>query len=364
MSFLEEISKEISANLYNDYDDNWDYSRFGSNNLKKRGRLTEKIRYILNKRGYYHMTEIQTWIVNSFQIGKFEYLFNHLEFGDDKRLLLKVLAYRILGYKKVKLPLNSPEHWDRLKGLDVLVDKSDFINPGFMHLSLYKLNLERINYPIQFYFTTEGILTDFIIKQYEYNHKGKIIKAEKGDIVIDGGGCWGDTALYFANEVGSRGRVFSFEFIPRNIEIFERNVLLNQLLAENIELIKHPLWKDSSTKLYFKDNGPGSVVSDEPSDDLQGTCYTLSIDELVKMKDLQRVDFIKMDIEGAETNALKGAHETIRKFKPKLAIALYHSADDFESIPSLVREMDSGYKFYFSHCSIHAEESMLFAEIR
>lgn len=62
----------------------------------------------------------------------------------------------------------------------------------------------------------------FIQKQYEYfTDINDSIKTEKGDVVIDAGGCWGDTALYFAHEAGNDGKVFSFEFIPKNLEVFK-----------------------------------------------------------------------------------------------------------------------------------------------
>ncbi len=363
MSFIEEAKKEIFSNLYNNYKDNWDYTRFGINEPGNKVGIRPKIQKLLNKRGYYHMTTIQGLISNSLQVNKLEYLYNNLVSENDKKLLLQVLAYKILGYKKVKLPLNTPDYWAQLKSLEELSDKSDSLNPHFLHISLNRMNLSKINFPIQFYFTPGGILTDFVIKQYEYNKNGTVIKAENGDYVIDGGGCWGDTALYFANEVGNDGRVFSFEFIPNNINIFEKNISLNEQLGKRIGLIKNPLWKDSTTKIYFKDFGPGSKVSMVPSNDLDGESYTVNIDEVVRLQGLNRIDFIKMDIEGAEMNALKGAIETIKRFKPKLAIALYHSADDFERIPQLIKEIVPEYQFYFSHCSIHEEESILFAKV-
>jgi hypothetical protein len=75
------------------------------------------------------------------------------------------------------------------------------------------------------------------------------------------------------------------------------------------------------------------------------------------------VDFIKMDIEGAEPYALKGAINTIKKFKPKLAIAIYHSLSDFVQIPKFIDDLGLGYKLHLSHCSIHEEETILFAAI-
>ena len=281
---------------------------------------------------------------------------------NDRRLLLQVLAFRILGYKKVKLPLNTPDYWKKIEEIELLTDRSDFIDPRFLNTILYKFDLKKINYPIEIYFSTIGIMIDFIIKQYEYNKNGTLIKAEKGDIVIDGGGCWGDTALYFANEVGSEGKVFSFEFIPKNISIFEKNVSLNLELKKSIELIRCPLWSDSTTKVFYKDDGPASNISMETIVDQDGECDTVSIDEMVKQRDIKKIDFIKMDIEGAELSALKGAAETIKTFRPKLAIALYHNAKDFESIPKFIKEIIPNYRFYFSHSTIYGEESMLFAK--
>jgi FkbM family methyltransferase len=206
-------------------------------------------------------------------------------------------------------------------------------------------------------------MIDFIIKQYEYNKNGKVIKAEEGDTVIDAGGCWGDTALFFSNEVGPSGKVYTFEFIPNNVRIMKKNFSLNKELERNIEIVQKPLWHDSDTKIYYKDFGPGSEVRLEPFEGMEGECETTNIDALVSSNKIETVDFIKMDIEGAETNALKGAAETIKRFKPKLAITLYHSIDDFERIPKLIKEMVPQYKFYFSHCTIYSEESLLFAEV-
>ena len=70
-----------------------------------------------------------------------------------------------------------------------------------------------------------------------------------------------------------------------------------------------------------------------------------------------------MDIEGAELLALNGAIETIKKFKPKLAIAIYHSMSDFISIPKWIDDLNLGYKLYLDHYTIHTEETILYAII-
>jgi hypothetical protein len=88
-----------------------------------------------------------------------------------------------------------------------------------------------------------------------------------------------------------------------------------------------------------------------------------SIDALVAEQGMERVDYIKMDIEGAEPNALRGAEQTLRKYKPNLAIAIYHSLSDFVKIPEYLSSLGLGYKFYLGHFTIHEEETILYATI-
>jgi len=90
---------------------------------------------------------------------------------------------------------------------------------------------------------------------------------------------------------------------------------------------------------------------------------TISIDDLVKVKNLPRVDIIKMDIEGAELSALKGAEQTLRAFRPRLAISLYHNESDLIEIPEFMNSLNLGYEFFLDHFSIHNEETVLFARV-
>lgn len=365
-NLITQVMAELLASANNDYKDNYDYNRFGKLDLPQakrnvKGMIVKK----LNDRGFFNDYSIQNLskqIKNSvYPFSDFFYLYELLADEYSKELLGKLIAYHILGHTKVKLPLSTNEFWHNQELIEANQSKNDFISIESMNIKLPLTNLEFLNVPLKMYYSSLGVNIDFIIKQYEFNRGGIIIKAEPGDVVIDGGGCFGDTALYFAQLVGEKGQVKSFEFIPQNIEIFEKNLELNPKVAPVVEIVKNPMWDISDKEVFYQDKGPSSRVSLEHFEGYTGKTSTLSIDNFVDRTQLGKVDFIKMDIEGAETNALLGAVNTIKKFRPKLAIALYHSTKDFESIPKFINELNLGYKFYLLHATIYGEETMLFA---
>jgi UDP-3-O-acyl-N-acetylglucosamine deacetylase len=75
-----------------------------------------------------------------------------------------------------------------------------------------------------------------------------------------------------------------------------------------------------------------------------------TIDRIVAELNLPRVDFIKMDIEGAEIPALRGAHATLERYKPRLAIAAEHKPDDQYTIPAAVRGARADYQMECGPC--------------
>lgn len=73
------------------------------------------------------------------------------------------------------------------------------------------------------------------------------------------------------------------------------------------------------------------------------------------------VTFIKMDIEGSELEAIRGARHIISTLSPKLAISLYHKLDDFEKIPALIIDINPNYTFYIRHHSLSDCDTVLYA---
>ena len=72
------------------------------------------------------------------------------------------------------------------------------------------------------------------------------------------------------------------------------------------------------------------------------------------------VTFIKLDIEGAEIDALKGAKESIKKWKPRLAICIYHKPEDPIEIPLYIHGLVPEYRMYIRHYSTCKAETVLY----
>ncbi len=367
--FMMQLAGEMVSAVNNNYEDNYDHYRFGKlPEVKKKGSLKHAVISFLNKKGYYHDSssyDLGKKIKNiNYPLTDFIYLYNILTDQASKDLLVKIVAYRLLGHKKVKLPLNTAAFWQNMELIESKQSKDDFVDISFMNARLPLTDLQFLGVPLKIYYSSLGINTNFIIKQYEFHRQAVNIEVVPGDVVIDGGGCFGDTALYFANKTGAAGAVHVFEFIPDNIKIFRKNVSINKELESTIHLVPNPMWSESGKDVFYLSDGPGSKVDMEEFKGYTGQTKTLSIDDYCEESKLDKVDFIKMDIEGAEIKALEGARKTITAYKPKLAIALYHSTEDFDRIPRFIHELELGYCFYLSHATIYGEETVLFAVAR
>jgi FkbM family methyltransferase len=366
MNFEKKLHIIIRKNYFNNFGiDNFDEDRFGNfitEKIDKKTIIKNKIKKYFDPRVKNDIKRIIYLIQN--YLPKIELLFKHLD-KKSQDIFISVVAYRLMGYKKIKLSRNNNEYWDGLKKVDTLISGNETYDPKFMHFILKKYDLNGIKIPLNLFFSRSGILIDFILEQYALKNDNKyLIAAESDDIVLDIGGCYGDTALYFAHKVGENGKVYSFEFIPQNIHLHKLNQSFNPDHQKRIEIVENPVFDKSGTNIYFKDFGPGSKIEFEPFIEQTGSTSTISIDDFVKLKDLKRVDFIKMDIEGAESFALAGGIETIKKFKPKLAIAIYHSWDDLVNIPMWIKNLNLGYEIFIDHFTIHSEETVVFAKIK
>lgn len=289
----------------------------------------------------------------------YSYLHELLEDDESRLVLIEVVSLRLMGSDKFKLSLENAEYQNFFELLEKCKSEETPLKLSSINWSLNRYDFDFHDDQVSLYYTGFGVVTTFFVEQYALRRVD--FRVQDDDVILDCGGCWGDTAIYFA-KAAKNTRVYSFEFVPSNIDLFYKNIHLNNL--DNVELVAHPVGQCSNERFYVLDKGPASTVStDRPTEDAVQV-ETLCIDDFCSQRDGLTVNFIKMDIEGAEISALKGAIGTIRKFKPRLAIALYHNAIDFMEIPRFIHELNLGYEFHLGHFTPTSYETVLFAQIR
>ena len=173
---------------------------------------------------------------------------------------------------------------------------------------------------------------------YEYK---SLISNENLDVIFDIGGFIGDTASVFAYK-NKRAKVYVFE---PSIEGFNQiSIMKNEF--HNIIPVQKGVW-DTNTLVEFKEEADNLISARIGEGNRKIECITL--DTFVEQNKLNKIDFIKMDIEGAELKALEGAKEAIRQYKPDLAICIYHSPTDLWKIPLWIKNNFPEYDIYVDH---------------
>ena len=177
-----------------------------------------------------------------------------------------------------------------------------------------------------------------------------VMALDEHEVMIDGGAYDGDTVRDFAAKCGGHfDHVHSFEIDPRNAEAF----LAGTVDIPRVSLHRVGLW-----------DAPGEMGLEPRADN----CSRLNAKAELKVPlatldslGLGRVSLFKLDIEGAEVEALRGACRTIEEYKPKLALSIYHKADDFATILPMVRAMRPDYRFRLRHYSSLIFDTVLYA---
>jgi FkbM family methyltransferase len=185
-------------------------------------------------------------------------------------------------------------------------------------------------------------------------YENRNVVLEEGDYVVDCGANLGVFSFLCSIKVGDKGRVFAIEPVGFFIECLQESLKVNCM--KNISLLEVALGGENREETIYLDSEEpgGSSIGKETSHPLQIRQVTL--DSLVfEKKEIPRVDFLKMDIEGSERNAILGARETIFKFKPRLSISTYHLKDDPIILQNIIKSIDPNYKIEMGRKKLYAK---------
>lgn len=319
----------------------------------------EESKEIYKARSFYSLTdnkECMKEIVSNSVLSK--YLRNNIKQQDKK-----IVLFGAGTWGKAIVEFLDDIHWDyiidnkkagcqiggyTINSLDYL---KDYNSCYFVIALLFKYNevmQQLLNYGVN---RSNILVLGEIAEQKQYFDL-PYLKLSDNEVFLDIGGFSGETSEQFIKETkGKYKRIYVFE---PNKELAEK--CRNRLSKyDNCEVIEKGCWSET-TELGFNCAGEGSSIAD--GDNIEFIIETTSIDEVIAGNE---VTYIKMDIEGAEYEALLGAEKTIKKYSPKLAISIYHKRLDIWRIPLLLLSYNPNYRFYLRTYSFSGNDTVLYA---
>lgn len=182
----------------------------------------------------------------------------------------------------------------------------------------------------------------FTLDQYRYHDK---VMPVQGDTCLDLGACFGDTCIWMLEQ--GAAAVHAFEIDPTNREYLAKT-LAKKPEYGRIRVVPKAV-TDASGELYLMTNdynrGASCISRQKPASGRFSVISATSLDDYCREADI-RPDFIKMDIEGAELDAINGAETVFTQHRPKFAICIYHAPEHRWQIPLRLAELCPDYDFY------------------
>ena len=210
-------------------------------------------------------------------------------------------------------------------------------------------------------------LADYLKEQnkmiYPKNHEQYLDFIDKASIktIVSAGAYDAGTSLLFLDQLKNVEKIYAFEPMYDKFKCDINDSIVVE--SGKVEIIKKGVF-DTTSEVSFYENDYASIIS-KPTDFLPYSTVVIqavSIDDFVEENNINKIDFIKMDVEGCELPALRGAEKTIAAHRPQLAICIYHSYGELFEIPLYLKNLLEGYKFEVYHYSLNTIwESVLYA---
>lgn len=216
--------------------------------------------------------------------------------------------------------------------------------------------LEEEKFNLNQVFNLGKVQTELAEKQY---FDLPALKWQREEVFIDAGAFDGNTSINFSKSCPtSISRIYLFEPDATNVQKCIRGLADMEI---PYEIVNKGLWSKSTECNFFSIGNGASCIMEEREMEEDGGCgekiSVTRLDEIVK----ENVTFIKMDIEGAELEALCGCERLIRRYHPKLAICVYHRKEDIDEIPKLILSLNPQYRLFLRHYSLTKAETVLYA---
>lgn len=171
-----------------------------------------------------------------------------------------------------------------------------------------------------------------------------------GDYIIDCGAYIGDTVELYINRLDRKCKIYAIEAYPPNYERLLYTIKQNKIEGNVIPLNIAVDSKPGTIKMPISDRNinPRKSIKDTSNANYFEVNVD-TIDGLVEKLKIPKIDFIKMDIEGSELEALKGAANTIKKYKPSLVLSAYHVPEHIWELVDMAKKLNNNYKIFAGH---------------
>lgn len=232
---------------------------------------------------------------------------------------------------------------------------SSLVRATAVNIGLFKLAVKP---GPQFYNLVVRQLMEILLPAFwgqSITYESAKVVLEEGDIVIDAGANLGIFSQFAAHKVGPSGKIYAFEPASLSRELLISTVRINN--SKNIKVEPFALGNSCKELRFFITPGKPHLSSAVFRGEVVENVRQITLDEFVKRTNI-KVDFIKVNIEGMERELLEGSEETIRRFRPKIAISTSHLPDDPQVLRRMLKELVEEYEFLESDGMLYARATI------
>ena len=203
--------------------------------------------------------------------------------------------------------------------------------------------------------TADPVALEPVMEQGRFHqglyHPTGLFELGDNEVYVDAGAYDGDSIRWFKQQVADHyRRIIAFEPDPKTFARLKENFASDG----RVEAINAGLHREKAVLRFRNDASRGAIFTEDGETSID----VVSLDEVLAG---ERASYIKMNIEGAEIDALHGARKTIGRWMPRLAISVYHRPSDLWRIPQLVRHLSPRYELYLRQHDGGVIETVLYA---
>lgn len=293
----------------------------------------------------------------------------------DKEMLVKEMLGNLLGIRKKNAKVyryledyyNTFSYfWGKLHmdagELELLENRAEQLTKNWEHFrwlydELADYRSKKVLYGILHYWLNYNIEEKSAIKEYNYDdyYDLDLLSCGEGDVVVDLGAYTGDSALSYIKNYGLYKKIYCYEITKDSMEQMQEKLApFSDIIYRNVGVGSRP------GVMYIQNKGMGDSCN-QLGEQGEEEVKIVALDDDIG----EPVTLIKMDIEGAELEALEGAARHIKMEKPKLAVCTYHNNRHIWEIPRKMKELNPEYKLYMRYnghrAGLGASEYVTFA---